>query len=84
MSVWKWLIEFNNGAEAKGDRDALRLLQIYENASKFTRTDPDVMLGLLAEGRAWRSSLRSRGGSSSSIIGGCKRCCTSSSIIAMS
>jgi hypothetical protein len=52
MSVWDWVIEFNNSAEAAGDRDRMRLLQTYENASKFAKTDPDVMLGLLAEGKA--------------------------------
>jgi hypothetical protein len=52
MSVWDWIVEFNNKAEADGDRDRLRLLQIYENAAKFAKTDPDVMLGLLAEGKA--------------------------------
>jgi hypothetical protein len=57
MSVWDWIIEFNNQAEAKGDRDRLRLLQTYENASRFAKTDPDVMLGLLAEGKALAQQL---------------------------
>ncbi|HKI36837.1 MAG TPA: hypothetical protein VKA46_33605 [Gemmataceae bacterium] len=57
MSVWDWIVEFNNAAEANGDRDRQRLLQIYENASKFAKTDPDVMLGLLAEGKALAQQL---------------------------
>jgi hypothetical protein len=57
MSVWDWVIEFNERAEADGDGDRMRLLQTYENASKFAKTDPDVMLGLLAEGRALAQQL---------------------------
>ena len=57
MSVWDWIIAFNNEAEAKGDRDRLRLMQIHENASRFAKTDPDVMLGLLAEGKALAQQL---------------------------
>src|SRR5262249_62189290 len=57
MSVWDWVIEFNAEAEARGDRDRQRLLPIFENASKFAKTDPDVMLGLLAEGRALAQQL---------------------------
>jgi hypothetical protein len=57
MSVWDWVIEFSVRAEAEGDRDRMSLLQIYENASKFSKTDPDVMLGLLAEGRALAQQL---------------------------
>jgi hypothetical protein len=57
MSVWDWIIEFNAEAEANGDRERLRLLPIFENASKFSKTDPDVMLGLLAEGKALAQQL---------------------------
>lgn len=57
MSVWDWIVAFNEEAEANGDRERLRLLQIYDNASKFAKTDPDVMLGLLAEGRALAEQL---------------------------
>jgi hypothetical protein len=57
MSVWDWIIAFNNEAEDNGDRDRLRLLQIHEDASRFAKTDPDVMLGLLAEGKALAQQL---------------------------
>jgi hypothetical protein len=55
MSVWDWIIEFTDKAQADGDR--LRLQQIFDNASRFARTDPDVMLGLLAEGKALAQQL---------------------------
>jgi hypothetical protein len=52
MGVWDWVVEFNAGADERGDRDRQRLLQLYETAVKYAKTDPDVMLGLLGEGRA--------------------------------
>jgi hypothetical protein len=52
MSVWEWVHKFHEEAEARGDRERVRLLQLYESAARFAKTDPDVMLGLLAEGRA--------------------------------
>src|SRR5215472_783316 len=57
MSVWDWIIAFRDEAQANGDRDRLRLQQIFDNASRFTKTDPDVMLGLLAEGKALAQQL---------------------------
>jgi hypothetical protein len=52
MSVWDWIFAFNAQAQARGDLDRVRLLQIHDNAGRFMKSDPDVMLGLLAEGRA--------------------------------
>jgi hypothetical protein len=57
MGVWDWVIDFNRNAEETGDRERQRLLQLFENASNFNHSDPDVMLGLLAEGRALAQAL---------------------------
>lgn len=52
MSVWDWIGEFREETHRSGDRDRTRLLQLYESASNYCRSDPDIMLGLLNEGRA--------------------------------
>jgi hypothetical protein len=57
MSVWDWIMEFTAAAQNRGDQQRLRLLPIFENASQFATKDPDVMLGLLAEGRALSDQL---------------------------
>jgi hypothetical protein len=57
MSVWDWINEFDNAARANGDRERLRLRQLFDNASRFDKSDPDVMLGLLAEGKALAQQL---------------------------
>ena len=57
MGVWDWINEFNAQAEERCDRNRVRLRQLYESASNYDRSNPDVMLGLLAEGRALAQQL---------------------------
>ena len=57
MSLWDWIKAFNNEAAANGDRDRLRLMSLFDNAWQFKKTDPDVTLGLLAEGKALAQQL---------------------------
>ena len=73
MGVWDWINEFNAQAEERCDRNRVRLRQLYESASNYDRSNPDVMLGLLAEGRALRNNSMSPGGRCFSTTGACKR-----------
>jgi hypothetical protein len=49
--MFGWIFEFERWAQATGDRDRLRLVQLKDEAYAFRETDPDRSLALFDEGR---------------------------------
>jgi hypothetical protein len=49
--MFGWIFEFERRAQAAGDRDRLRLVQLKDEAYAFRETDPDRALALFDEGR---------------------------------
>jgi hypothetical protein len=51
MTIWDWIRGFEADAQARGDRERLRMAQIHNEAYAHRQSDPDRMLEILEEGR---------------------------------
>jgi hypothetical protein len=58
MNVWEWVAEYEREAQARGDRERVRLARIHNDAYSFRQVEPDSMLALLEEGRQMARVLR--------------------------
>jgi len=57
MSVWDWVGEFADDARAEDDLERLRLYELQQQAFLHGKTNPDLMLAALEEGRALAQQL---------------------------
>jgi hypothetical protein len=58
MNIWSWIHDFETEAQARGDRDRIRLATLHGEAYGYRQNDPDRMLALLDEGRRMAVLLR--------------------------
>jgi hypothetical protein len=52
MSVWDWVHEFASTAQATGDEERMRLVDLQQQAFQHGKANPELMLAALEEGRA--------------------------------
>ena len=44
MSVWDWVHEFANAAQATGDEERMRLVDLQQQAFQHGKANPELML----------------------------------------
>lgn len=52
MSVWSWIHEFAEQAEADGDQQRMRLYELQRQAFQHGKGNPELMLAAIEEGRS--------------------------------